>query len=117
MFQYGEATLVRPVVQYFCDEEDRDVLLPCRLWCEKVVDLGNPNVSCADTGMVIEVEINEPWSATRPDSTALGIFSFQYCVAGYIVGNSSYFGKPGELGCTYLDCILYDWFAVLDNEA
>jgi hypothetical protein len=30
MFQYGEAVLVGPVVHYFEDEEDGDVLLLCR---------------------------------------------------------------------------------------
>jgi hypothetical protein len=64
----------------------------------------------------VEVEINEPWSVTRPDSIALGIFSFQYCVSSYIVGNSPRFRKPRKLECTYLNCLLYYWFAVLDNE-
>ena len=97
MFQYGEAILVRPVVQYFGNKEDGDVLLPCRLWCEKVVALQTQKSAVPVTAMV---ENNEPWSVTRPDSTALGIFSFQYCAAGYIVRNSSYFGKPEEYACT-----------------
>jgi hypothetical protein len=40
MFQYGEAVLVGPVVQYCGEEEDRDVLLPCRLGRKEVVALG-----------------------------------------------------------------------------
>jgi hypothetical protein len=39
IFQYGEAVLVGPVVQYFGDDEDRDVLLPCWLWRKEVVAL------------------------------------------------------------------------------
>ena len=46
MFEYGEAVLVRPVVHYFGEYEDGDVLLPCRLWCKKVVTcLKTQNVS------------------------------------------------------------------------
>jgi hypothetical protein len=108
MFQYGEAIVVGPVMQYFGNEEDGDVLLPCRLWCEEVVALGTQASVCRHRMVTVEVEINKPWSVTRPDSTASGIFTFQYCVASYIVVNSPYFGKPGELGYTCLDCLLYD---------
>jgi hypothetical protein len=37
MLEYGDAVPVRPVVQYFGEYEDGDVLLPCRLWCKEVV--------------------------------------------------------------------------------
>ena len=37
MFEYGEAVLVRPVVRYFGEDEDGDVLLLCRLWFKEVV--------------------------------------------------------------------------------
>ena len=37
MFEYGEAVLVGPVVYYFGEKEDGDILLLCRLWCKEVV--------------------------------------------------------------------------------
>jgi hypothetical protein len=40
MFQYGEAVLIGPVVRYFGDDEDGDVLLPCRLGRKEVMALG-----------------------------------------------------------------------------
>ena len=46
MFEYGKAVLVGPVVHYFGEYEDGDVLLPCRLWCKEVVTfLRTQNVS------------------------------------------------------------------------
>jgi hypothetical protein len=46
MFEYGEAVLIRPVVHYFREDEDGDVLLPCRLWCKEVMTfLRTQNVS------------------------------------------------------------------------
>ena len=39
MFQYGEAVLVRPVVDNLAEEEDGDTLLACRLWFEEVLAL------------------------------------------------------------------------------
>ena len=40
MFKYREAIFVRPVVQDFGNEEDRDILLQCRLRRKEVVRLG-----------------------------------------------------------------------------
>jgi hypothetical protein len=37
MLEYGEAVLVRPIMHYFGEDEDGDVLLPRRLWCKEVV--------------------------------------------------------------------------------
>ncbi len=37
MLEYGEAILVGPVMHYFGEHENRDVFLPCRLWCKEVV--------------------------------------------------------------------------------
>jgi hypothetical protein len=37
VFQYGEATLVSPVVEYIADEEDGDILSLRRLWLDEVV--------------------------------------------------------------------------------
>ncbi len=46
MFEYGEAILVGPVMHYSGEDEDGDVLLPCRLWCKEVVTfLRTQNVS------------------------------------------------------------------------
>ena len=94
MFQYGEAVLVRPAVHYFGEEEDRYVLLPRRLGSEEVVAFVNSDISRSnrDGGE----NLNEPWSSTRPDSTALGMFSFQYCEACHVVGYISYFRGFGE---------------------
>jgi hypothetical protein len=39
MFQFNEAILIRPIVQSYGNEEDGDVLLTPRLWCEEVVAL------------------------------------------------------------------------------
>jgi hypothetical protein len=41
VFQYGKAILISPVVKYFADEEDGDVLLLRRLWLKEVVPLVN----------------------------------------------------------------------------
>lgn len=76
-----------------------------------------PKRQFADTGMVtVEVEFNVPWNVTRPDSTASGRFTFQCYVANYFVGNPSHFGRPRELDCTYIYCLLNDWFTVLNDE-
>jgi hypothetical protein len=40
MFQYGQAVLVGPVVRYFGDNEDGDILLPFRLGRKEVATLG-----------------------------------------------------------------------------
>jgi hypothetical protein len=46
VFEYGEAVLVRPVVQYFGEYEDGDVLLLCGLRCKEVLTfLRTQNVS------------------------------------------------------------------------
>ena len=39
MFQYGEAIFVSPVVEYFADKEDGDILLLRWLWLKEVVTL------------------------------------------------------------------------------
>ena len=49
MFQYCEAVLVGPVVYYFGEEEDGDVLLPCRLGRKEVLALGT-QMSVVPTG-------------------------------------------------------------------
>ena len=84
MFEYGKAVLVRPVVHYFGEYEDEDVLLPCRLWCKKVVTflfLRTPKMWALfqfQYGMA-EAKCDEPWVRTRSDSSASGMFFFQYC--------------------------------------
>jgi hypothetical protein len=40
MFQYDEAILVRPVMEYSTQEEDGDVIFLRRLWVKEVVALG-----------------------------------------------------------------------------
>ena len=40
MFQYREAILVGPVVEYFAQEEDRDFLLLNRLWVKEAMGFG-----------------------------------------------------------------------------
>jgi len=40
MFQYREAILVGPVVKYFAQEEDGDILLLNRLWVKEVMGFG-----------------------------------------------------------------------------
>jgi hypothetical protein len=102
-------------VQYFGNEEDEDVFLLSRQWCEDVVALGTQTSVVPTPG----------WSRWRLKITNLGAsrgqirllwaYSPSSTVAGYIVRNTPYFWKPGELDCTYLGCILYDWFAVLDK--
>jgi hypothetical protein len=72
--------------------------------------LGNPNVSCNNPGTV-KVKIDEPWSFTRPDSSALGMFFFQCCDPVYCQAHII------QHKCTYLDCIAHDFTAVLDNKA
>jgi len=39
VFQYGEAILIRPVMKYFAEEEDRNVVLLCGLWFKEAVAL------------------------------------------------------------------------------
>jgi len=39
MFQYGEAIFISPVVEYFADKEDGDILLLRWLWLKEVVTL------------------------------------------------------------------------------
>jgi hypothetical protein len=41
VFQYGKTILISPVVKYFADEEDGDILLLRRLWLKEVVALVN----------------------------------------------------------------------------
>ena len=40
MFQYGEAILVGPVVEYFAQEEDGDISLLNRLWVKEAMGFG-----------------------------------------------------------------------------
>ena len=57
-------------------------------------------------------------SRIRPDSTAFGMFSFQYCVGkSYCQEHIIILDSLGKLQHTYLDCISYDSLAVLDSEA
>ena len=39
VFQYGKAILIRPVMEYFAQEEDRNVVLLRRLWFKEAVAL------------------------------------------------------------------------------
>jgi hypothetical protein len=81
MFQYGEAIFVSPVVEYFADKEDGDVLLLRWLWFKEVVTLVD-QTSVGGSGAV-QVQVDEPWSFTRPDSCASGMFFFQNCNFAY----------------------------------
>ena len=46
MFQYGEAILVRPVVEYSAQEEDGNILLVRRLRVKEVMTLGTKMSDC-----------------------------------------------------------------------
>jgi hypothetical protein len=76
ILQYGEAILVSPVVEHLADEEDRDVFLLRRLRIKETVALGT-KCQCVLQGYWSEKSY-KPWSFTRPDSRASGMF-FQYC--------------------------------------
>jgi hypothetical protein len=50
MLEYGEAILVRPVVEHFAEEEDRDavrvtIMMPRRLRVKKVLPFREPKMS------------------------------------------------------------------------
>lgn len=57
----------------------------------------------------------EPWSFTRPDSSASGMFFFQNCVT-YAVRHIQYL-ETRLIQYTYIDCIPHNGRAVLDNKA
>ena len=114
MFEYREAVLVRPIVHYFGEHEDGDVLLPSRLWCKEVVTfllIRTQNMSFFRSQE--EAKNDEPWIRTRPDSSASGMISFQCCSDQY-----AFCILVGDLiRCTYLDGITHDGLPILDNEA
>ena len=64
----------------------------------------------------VEAEFNEPWSFTRPDPRASGMFFFQNC-RPYVIRQISSELVSLWIQCTYLDCTPHDRFTVLDNEA
>jgi hypothetical protein len=114
MFEYGEAVLIRPVVHYFGEDEDGDVLLPCRLWCKEVMTfLRTQNVSFVPIPGGRKQKNDEPWIRTWPDSSAPGMFFFQNCSYGY----AFYILVCDLIRCTYLDGITHDGLPILDNEA
>lgn len=77
MFQYCKVILVSPVVKHFAQEENGDVLLSRRLRIKEIVSFG-PGYQSAFLRRC-KRKVKEPWIVTRPDSSALGIFSFQNC--------------------------------------
>jgi hypothetical protein len=52
MFQDGEAIFVRPVVKHSGQEEDRDVLLLCRLWVKEAVAFADQMSECSPDDMI-----------------------------------------------------------------
>ena len=62
------------------------------------------------------MKIDEPWSFTRPDSSASGIFFFQYC--GLVCCQTQTIFERGKwIKYTHLDGIAHDGLAVLYNKA
>jgi hypothetical protein len=55
-----------------------------------------------------------PWIRIRPDSSASGMFSFQYCSCYQY---TFYLSVCDLIRCTYLDGITHDGLPILDNEA
>jgi len=110
IFQYFEAILVGPVVEYSAQKEDSDVLLLRRLRVEEVLAFGVRRQS--GPRRVEEEDIYEPWSFTRPDSIAPGRLFFQNC------GRCSFRTRTDrQIQCTYISTFRYNRFEVLDNEA
>ena len=113
MFEYGETVLVRPVMHYFREDEDGDVLLPCRLWCEEVVSfLRTQNVSFVPfPGGLKQKKLN------------LGFAHGQIRVPRACFSSSTVVADthPTYWVCdliryTYLDGITHDRLPILDNK-
>ena len=60
MFQYSETILIRPVVKYSAQEEDRNILLLRRLRVKEVVTLGNKGEPAAEGRWIMEVKFDKP---------------------------------------------------------
>jgi hypothetical protein len=60
---------------YFTGKDDEDILLLVRRLCtKKVMALTIRPMSVGDPGAA-QVQVDEPWSFTRPDSSASGMFN------------------------------------------
>ena len=76
VFQYSQAVLIGPVVEYSAQEEDSNILLLQRLWIEEAMSLGTKRQRVLE---MVTSPGDLPWNFTRPDSSAPGIFFFQNC--------------------------------------
>jgi len=109
MFQYREAILIGPVVEYFAQEEDGDLLLLNGLWVKEVMGFG------------FRVRL-QPWDGGEK-STNLGashgrIQARRACSSSKTVihtPSGTYHRKSTNRGL-YLFCIRHDGLTVLDNK-
>ena len=76
VFQNSDAILIGPIVEHVTEEEYGSILLGMLLFFEEVLRLV---IECQRSTTGAELNIDKPWSFTRPASSAPGRFFFQYC--------------------------------------
>lgn len=81
VFQYSQAVLIGPVVEYSTQEEDSDILLLYRLRVEEAMSLG---IKRQCVPRMVTSPGDSPWNFTRPDSSASGMLFFQNCAQYFV---------------------------------